>query len=112
VRIPCFVHGKNVALFLEQMDPPFAGVKMREFVKGTELFNLVRSSESIHPTNVIHGSNLLSHLFGVGASSARSMNMVGSKSAIGGTIGGVHCDDVERARGREGRREHYQIQNC
>jgi hypothetical protein len=100
-----------VALFLEQVDPPFAGVKMREFVKGTELFNL-RSSESIDLPNFVHGNNLLSHLFGVGASTVRSMSMVGSKSAIGRMVGGgIDGDGREGREGEIGGERYYQIQN-
>lgn len=57
-------------------------------MNGTELLNC-RSSESVVST-LRHGNDLFTHLFGIGAPSARSMAIISDTSNIRRSVSSIH----------------------
>jgi hypothetical protein len=80
-----------MTLCVIQVNSSFAGVNVREFVIGSELFNR-GGFQSIQPTLKVHGDDLLSHLLGIGVSAIRSMTMIGDTGAIGWSVSSIHDD--------------------
>ena len=81
--------GEDMTLRQKQGNPSLAGVHVREFVSGTELLNR-RSSQSVVTTLRVQGDDLLTHLFRIGASAARSVAMISDTSAIRRSVSSIH----------------------